>query len=107
MIELDLTRLEAALRADAELCRKYEGLIRTYAAEGEQDMLRAARRAAEALGLSSEQNGAAAMDDDALASISGGTSLPRTDADFSLNRWLGELLREAMKKDSAKNKKLF
>ena len=57
-----------------------------------------------AQGISLEQDGAAALDDDALAAVSGGTSLPHAIADFNLNRWIGKLLREVMKKNSEKNK---
>ena len=43
----------------------------------------------------------AALDDDSLGAVSGGAHL--TDGDFQLNTWIGQLLRELMKKDSARN----
>lgn len=111
MDKIDLSRLEVTLSTDRELRRKYEELIRRYAAEGERDVFQAAAKAAAELGVTVEAGASQAVDDDVLASVSGGVSLhgaggtpPSVDSEpFNLNRWIGELLREGMKKDSAKH----
>ncbi len=103
----EIKRFEAALGTDRELRHRFEESVQEIARSDRT------RRAAEIAAMAAAQLGyslpvdcfesAAAMEaisDDEIGTVAGGRAMPADE--FHLNTWLGTLLRDVMKKDSAR-----
>ncbi len=97
--------MEAALADDEALRERYAQQISLLTARGITDPSRIAVMAAEELGLFPEQADGVdgALDDDVLDLVSGGVSSRQTDGPFNFNAWLGRVLRDALKQNSARS----
>ena len=103
-----LEKLTSALKEDPSLEGKLRQALDTLSREsGETADERMVVRAAEALGYTlslGDLTGAAApLEDDLLSVVAGGAGTSDKDGKgFNFNTWLGSLLREWEKKDSAR-----
>ena len=100
---------EQALQSDPALQDGFTSVVEGLIRSGVQDEGELLRRGAEAMGVklhgASHGEAAEALDDDALGHVAGGKSLQGDEAirPFNFNGWLGELLRDLLKRNSAAN----
>lgn len=100
---------EQALQSDSALQASFTSVVEGLIRSGVQDEGELLRRGAEAMGV--KLHGAArgeaveALEDDELGHVAGGKSLQGDEAirPFNLNSWLGEMLRDLLKRNSAAN----
>lgn len=100
---------EQALQSDQALQASFTSVVEDLIRSGVQDEGELLRRGAEAMGV--KLHGAAkggaveALEDEDLNHVAGGRSLQGDEAirPFSLNSWLGEILCDLLKRNSAAN----
>ena len=100
---------EQALQSDPALQDSFTSVVEGLIRSGVQDEGELLRRGAEAMGV--KLHGAArgeaveALEDDDLSHVAGGKSLQGDESirPFNLNSWLGGLLRDLLKRNSAAN----
>ena len=100
---------EQALQNDQTLQDSFRSVVEGLIRSGVQDEGELLRRGAEAMGVklhgTAGGSAAEALSDDALGHVAGGKSLQGDEyiRPFNFNGWLGELLRDLLKRNSAAN----
>jgi len=100
---------EQALQGDQALQASFSSVVEGLIRNGVQDEGELLRRGAEAMGVKlhgvSHGEAVEALGDDELGHVAGGKSLQGDESirPFNLNGWLGELLRDLLKRNSAAN----
>lgn len=96
--------LEQAVENDPALRERFQAAAERLVSEGVNDAAELMRRCAKELGFEPEEGALfEAIDDESLDSVAGGSDLSRDEnvQPFRFNTWVGSVLRDLLKRNSA------
>ena len=95
--------LEQAVENDPALRERFQAAAERLVSEGVNDAAELMRRCAKELGFEQEAAAFETLDDESLDSVAGGSDLSHNETvqPFRFNTWVGSVLRDLLKRNSA------